>query len=105
MGTHDVVDALLFGARDALNDDLATPGATRVVSLSAHDADLMLTIIERCWEALASGHITGRSCDALDAAFRALALAATGPGVQLDAQADAQARQSMAPRPPLAVIR
>lgn len=97
MGTHETVDALLAGARDALSIDLAAPGPTRVVSLAAQDADVLLSIIERAWEAVAAGHVTGASCDRLDEAFRALALAAAGETPMCAPAAP--------PRPNLAVAR
>lgn len=100
MAIHDVIEALLVGARDALNDDLrpAEPGPVKVVTLAPQDADVLLRIIEATWEALRAGHVTSASCDQLDRAFEDLAAAASGPVKECE-------QDARPTKPPMAVVR
>ncbi|MCC6618747.1 MAG: hypothetical protein IT341_06875 [Chloroflexi bacterium] len=100
MAIHDVIEALLVGARDALDDDLrpTEPGPVKVVTLAPQDADVLLRIIEATWEALCAGHVTGASCDQLDRAFEDLAAAASGPVTQCK-------QDTLPTTAPLAVVR
>lgn len=100
MAIHDVIEALLVGARDALNDDLrpSDSGPVKVVTLATQDADVLLRIIEAAWDALRAGHVVGASCDQLDRAFQDLAAAAAGPVTQC-------AQDALLTPPPLAVVR
>lgn len=99
MAIHELVDALLLGARNTLNDEWrpAEAGPPKVVTLAAQDADACLKVIEAAWDALRTGRVVGEACDRLDEAFKSLALAAVG--------SDAADLPEPAPRPPLEVVR